>query len=104
MSKEQRAELHGLVGSGSASARLLTRARILLKSDHGEGGPGWSDAAIVGAPDVNVSTVLRVRKQFVAMGLTPRWSLRLLAGELGRLEEVEAISHGTVWQALKKTK
>ncbi len=32
-----------------------------------------------------------------------RWTLRLLAGELVRLEIVESISHETVRQALKKT-
>lgn len=62
--------MRGLVGSGTAPARLLTRARILLKADHGEGGPGWSDAAIAGALDINPSTVLRVRKQFVTDGPT----------------------------------
>ncbi len=69
LSEAQRAELRGLVGSGTAPARTLTRARILLKADHGDGGPGWSDAAIAGALDVNPSTVLRVRRQFVAEGL-----------------------------------
>ncbi|MDP9471483.1 MAG: helix-turn-helix domain-containing protein [Chloroflexota bacterium] len=69
LTEEQRAELRGLVGSGVAPARMLTRARILLKADHGEGGPGWADAAIVAALDVNASTVLRVRRQFVADGL-----------------------------------
>jgi len=33
-----------------------------------------------------------------------RWSLRLLADELVRLEVVEAVSHETVRQALKKTR
>jgi len=139
LSEEQRAELRGLVGSGTAPARMLTRARILLKADHGEGGAGWSDAAIVGALDVNPSTVLRVRRRFVAEGLAAtlarkrpdrvyeraldgaqeahlialacseapdgadRWSLRLLADELVRLEVVETISHETVRQTLKKT-
>ena len=65
----ERAELRGLVGSGIAPARMLTRARILLKADDGEGGPGWSDAAIAGALDVNPSTVLRVRRRFVQDGL-----------------------------------
>jgi len=69
LSEAQRAELRGLVGRGSAPARMLTRARILLKANHGEGGPGWSDAAIAGALDVNPSTVLRVRRQFVQEGL-----------------------------------
>ena len=136
---DQRASLRTLVGSGTAPARLLTRARILLKADHGGGGPGWSAAAVAGALDVNPSTVLRVRKQFVTDGLaatlarkrpdrvyeraldgrqeahlialacsTPpagqaRWSLRLLADELVRLEVVEMVSHETVRQTLKKT-
>jgi transposase-like protein len=69
LTAEQRAQLRGLVGAGIAPARMLTRARILLKADHGEGGPGWSDAAIAGALDVNPSTVLRVRRQFAADGL-----------------------------------
>ena len=69
LTETQRAELRGLVGAGVAPARMLTRARILLKADHGEGGPGWSDAAIVAALDVNASTVLRVRRQFVTDGL-----------------------------------
>jgi transposase len=69
LSEAQRAELRGLVGSGTAPARTLTRARVLLKADHGDGGPGWSDAAIAGALDVNPSTALRVRRQFVAEGL-----------------------------------
>ncbi len=128
LTEAQRAEVRGLVGAGVAPARMLPRARILLKADHGEGGPGWSDAAIAGALDVDPSTVLRVRRQFVAEGLAPtlerkrpdrvyeraldgerggqadrpgllggaggaaRWSLRLLADELVRLEVVEAIS------------
>ena len=70
LSEEQRAELRGLVGSGTAPARMLTRARILLKADHGDGGPGWSDTAIAGALDVNASTVLRVLRRFVTEGLT----------------------------------
>jgi hypothetical protein len=69
LTEAQRAELRGLVGGGVAPARMLTRARILLKADHGEGGPGWSDAAVAGALDVNPSTVVRVRRQFVTEGL-----------------------------------
>ena len=136
---EQRAHLRTLVGAGTAPARLLTRARVLLKADHGEGGPGWSDAAIAGALDVHPSTVQRVRRRFAEEGLAAtlarkrpdrvyeraldgrqeahlvalacseapaghaRWSLRLLAGELVRLEVVEAVSHETVRRTLKQT-
>jgi homeodomain-containing protein len=69
LTEAQRAYLRTLVGSGMAPARLLTRARILRKADYGEGGPGWSDAAMAGALDVDPSTVLRVRRQFVREGL-----------------------------------
>jgi len=69
LSEEERAHLRGLVGRGVAPARMLTRARMLLKANHGEGGPGWSDAAIAGALDVSTSTVSRVRRQFVQTGL-----------------------------------
>lgn len=67
--EDERAHLRGLVGRGTAPARMITRARILLKANHGEGGPGWSDAAIAGALDVNSSTVFRVRRQYVQQGL-----------------------------------
>ena len=70
LTEDQRPELRGLVGSGTAPARMLTRARILIEADHGEGGPGWSAAAVAGALDVNPSTVQRVRRRFVANGLT----------------------------------
>ncbi len=70
LSAEERAELRGLVGAGVAPARMLTRARILLKADPSDAGAGWADAAIAGALDVHPSTVLRVRRQFVDEGLT----------------------------------
>lgn len=70
LTEDERAYLHELVGSGIAPARKLTRARLLLKADHSDAGPGWSDAAIAGALDVNPSTVLRVRRQVVGQGLT----------------------------------
>ncbi len=139
LDERERAELRGLVGGGTAPARMLTRARVLLKANHGEGGAGWSDAAIAGALAVHPATVQRIRRQFATEGLGPtlkrkrpdraypraldgrqeahlvalacgappegrvRWSLRLLADELVRLEVVEAVSHETVRRTLKKT-
>ena len=43
LSELERARLHTLIGQGSAPARALTHARILLKANQGEAGPGWSD-------------------------------------------------------------
>ncbi len=139
LEEAQRAEPRTSVCPWAAPARMLTRARILLKADHGEGGPGWADAAIAGALDLHPSTVQRIRRRFVAEGLEAtlarkrpdreyrrrldgrreahlvalacgdppegqaRWSLRLLADELVRLEVVEAVSHETVRRTLKKT-
>ena len=69
LSEAERARLHTLVGQGTASARLLTHARILLKANQGEAGPGWTDAAIATAVEVGLSTVARVRQRYVEAGL-----------------------------------
>jgi len=69
LSEAERAYLHPLVGQGTAPARRLTHARILLKANQGEAGPGWTDAAIAGAVEVGLSTVARVRQQYVTAGL-----------------------------------
>ena len=69
LSEVERARLHTLVGSGRAAARTLTHARILLKSNQGEAGPGWTDAAIAAALEIHPATVARVRQQCAAEGL-----------------------------------
>lgn len=69
LSEEERARLHTLIGQGVAPARALTHARILLKANRGEAGPGWTDAAIGAALEVNPATVARVRMKYVAAGL-----------------------------------
>ena len=55
--------------AGTASARKLTHARILLKADHGPDGPGWVDDAIAEAVEGSQPTVSRVRQQYVEQGL-----------------------------------
>jgi transposase len=69
LSEEEQAGLRTLVGSGSGPARMLTHARILLKANQGEGGPGWTDAAIAGALEVGRATVERVRQTYATSGL-----------------------------------
>jgi hypothetical protein len=139
LTEAERAQLRTLVGTGIAPARMLTRARILLKADQGEGGAAWADAAIAGALEVHPATVARIRRQFVEAGMEAalsrkrpdrvyarvldgvaeahlvavacsdpptgreRWTLRLLADELVRLEVVAAVSHETVRRTLKQT-
>ena len=69
LSREERNSLKSLVSSGKGPARMFTRARILLKADVGEGGPGWPDEKIAEALDVTIQTIERVRKQLVEDGL-----------------------------------
>jgi transposase len=69
LSGEERKSLNRLVSSGKGPARMFTRARILLKADVGEGGPGWPDEKIAEALDVTIQTIERVRKQLVEDGL-----------------------------------
>jgi hypothetical protein len=69
LSEEERARLHTLIGRGTAPARALTHARILLKANQGEAGPGWTDRAIATALEVHHTTVARVRQQYATGGL-----------------------------------
>jgi transposase len=65
----ERDELKRLIASGTAPARKLTHARILLKADQGPEGPGWVDDAVAEAVEVSQPTVSRVRKQYFEEGL-----------------------------------
>ena len=69
LTPEERAGLEGMLAKGTAAAVTLTHARILLKADQAEGGPGWADARVVEALDVSKATVCRVRERFVEQGL-----------------------------------
>ena len=60
--------LKKLITSGRGPARMFARARILLKADQSDDGPGWSDERISEAFDVTVQTIERVRKQLVEEG------------------------------------
>jgi hypothetical protein len=66
LSAEKRGQLEDVIGSGKRSARLLTKARILLKADVSEAGDGWSDSRIAEALNTSVANVFRARQQLVA--------------------------------------
>ena len=63
LSAQEREQLEALVRKGKGPARRLLKARILLKADVSEGGPGWSDSKIIVALDTSASMLYRVRKQ-----------------------------------------
>jgi hypothetical protein len=69
LSAQERARLGGLISKGKASAKLILKARILLKADRSEAGDGWADEQIARALDTNVTMVARVREKLVTEGL-----------------------------------
>jgi hypothetical protein len=65
----ERTFLGDLSSTGTAAARTLTHARILLKADVGSAGPGWTDAQIAEGLDVSLRTIARVRETLGLDGL-----------------------------------
>ena len=64
-----RTRLGDLLAAGTAPARTLAHARILLKTDAGADGPAWSDARTAEAVEVSLATVARVRRRWATTGL-----------------------------------
>ncbi len=69
LSEAQREHLKSLIAAGTAPARKLTHARILLKADQSPEGPGWVDEKVAEAVETSQPTVARVRKQYFEEGL-----------------------------------
>ena len=130
---EERNQLEHMVRAGRGSARVINRARILLKTDE-----GWSAPRVALAPDVSQGTVFNVKRRFaeggldsvlkdrlqahpyrkiddraesrlIALACSPapeghdHWNLRLLADRMVELGVVESLSYETVRLQLKKT-
>ena len=130
---EERERLHQLVRGGRHSARVVTRARILLKIDE-----GWKAPQIAEALDVSEGTVYGVKRRYAGEGLDgvlrdrpqanryrklddkgeahlialacspapeghDHWTLQLLADRMVELGVVESLSYETVRLKLKKT-
>ncbi len=133
LSADERARLEALTTKGSASARRIRRAHVLLRAD-----AGLTDGVIASGLGIDVTTVERLRRRFVEEGLDaalsdrPRpggarkldgkaeaflvatacstppdgrntWTMQLLADRLVAVGLVESISDETVRRALKQT-
>ena len=133
LTPEQRNQLQHLIRAGKGSARVIIRARILLKTDE-----GWTAPQVVEALDVAEGTVFRIKRRFAEAGLEgvlkdrpqahryrklddrgeahlialacseppeghEHWTLRLLAGKVVELGLAPSPSHETVRLHLKKT-
>ena len=72
LTKGERERLLKLIRAGEAPARMLNRARVLLKADQGEHageGPAPGDREIAGMLETSPATVGRVRERFFRQGL-----------------------------------
>ena len=133
LTPEERNQLEHIVRAGKGSARVINRARILLKT-----GEGWSAPKVAQALDVAQGTVLNVKRRFAESGLDgvlkdrpqahryrkmddraeghlialacspapeghDHWTLRLLADKVVELGLAPSLSHETVRLHLKKT-
>ena len=58
-----------MIRKGIGAAYRLLKARIVLKADVSEQGPGWPDTRIAEALETRLSTVLRTRRQLLEEGL-----------------------------------
>jgi transposase len=82
LSDEQRRELRALVHKGKASARRITRARVLLLAAEDR-----TDDEVAAALHTSRSTVERVRRRFVEHGLEAALSERPRPGAVPKLDE-----------------
>jgi homeodomain-containing protein len=73
LTAEEQTSLSQMIRSGTASARTLLHARILLKADSRPEAPAWSDEVVAEALEVPATTVARVRQRFVEEGLEAAW-------------------------------
>jgi hypothetical protein len=65
LTEEERSWLRHWVSAGQAAARKLTHARTLLLAEASPPGPASNDEDIQQAWGVGLSTIYRVRQQFV---------------------------------------
>ena len=74
LTPEERTRLDGMIHCGKGSVNSALKARILLKADVSQSGPGWSDERIAEALETSLSTVLRTRRLLVDEPKFSSWS------------------------------
>jgi hypothetical protein len=89
LTEVERKRLRKLISTGSAPARMLNRARILLKADVGEhvAEEALIDKEIAEMLDTSTTTVQRERERFCRQGLErslPDKDLRAFSGRASR--------------------
>ena len=69
LTPQERAYLEKFTTTGKNSAYKINHARVLLLADTNQKEGGWIDQAIASTLNISVSTVERVRQQFVESSL-----------------------------------
>lgn len=69
LNEEERKELEKVIKSGTAPARKIMHAQILLKVDQGEHGPHWLNKQVKEALGACETQIKKVKKRFVENGL-----------------------------------
>ena len=82
LTPEQRNQLEHLVRAGKSTARVTTRARILLKTD-----AGWAAPRVAEALEVAEGTVFRIKRRFAEAGLAGALQDRVQANRYRKLED-----------------
>lgn len=69
LTPHERVQLKGIIDANRMAAHKRRYARMLLKADQGEHGPGWTDTRVAEAFDVTPLSVERLRRRLVERGL-----------------------------------
>ena len=64
LSTQEKGRLRQMIRAGRSSARAITRARILLKTDQ-----GWTASQVAAALDISERTVFRAKRRYAEEGL-----------------------------------
>ena len=83
---KERCLLRKMVSSGKGAARKLLHARILLQTDASPEGMRYPDEEIAQALDVGLSTIHRVRQQFVEESFEAALNPRRPMGRPGKVK------------------
>ena len=81
LTPDEREELSRLIRSGESSARIVARARILLKVAE-----GWNAPQVAAALDISKGTVYRAKRRYAEEGLDGVLQDRVQANRYRKLD------------------
>ena len=82
LTEEERERLNRLIRGGKHAARIVARARILLKIDE-----GWNAPQVAAALDVAEGTVYRIKRRYADAGLDAVLQDRVQTNRFRKLDD-----------------